>query len=108
MPKGVEVKKLRDICENRSGVRVVKKQLSDNDGYPVYQNSLTSLGMYQSDCEICEEFSHQRVIISLSEAVRRIFSGCAAVSGITWRLCGYSATSLRLICGVAAVIRQWF
>lgn len=47
-PKGVKYEKLRDICEIRRGVRVVKKQLSDRDGYPVYQNSLTSLGMYQS------------------------------------------------------------
>lgn len=47
-PKGVKYEKLRDICKIRRGVRVVKKQLSDRDGYPVYQNSLTSLGMYQS------------------------------------------------------------
>ena len=47
-PSGVKYEKLRDICEIRRGVRVVKKQLSDRDGYPVYQNSLTSLGMYQS------------------------------------------------------------
>ena len=36
-PKGVKYEKLRDICEIRRGVRVVKKQLSDRDGYPVYQ-----------------------------------------------------------------------
>ena len=48
-PQGVKYEKLGDICEIRRGVRVVKKQLSDSDGYPVYQNSLTSLGMYQSN-----------------------------------------------------------
>ena len=47
-PEGVKYVKLGEVCEIRRGVRVVKKQLSDSDGYPVYQNSLTSLGMYQS------------------------------------------------------------
>lgn len=47
-PEGVKYVKLGDICEIRRGVRVVKKQLGDGAGYPVYQNSLTSLGMYES------------------------------------------------------------
>ena len=47
-PKGVEYVKLGDICEIRRGIRVVRKQLGDSVGYPVYQNSLTSLGMYQT------------------------------------------------------------
>ncbi len=47
-PEGVEYVKLGDVCDIRRGIRVVKKQLSDNVGYPVYQNSLTSLGMYLS------------------------------------------------------------
>lgn len=47
-PEGVEFVKLGDVCEIRRGVRVVKKQLGDCDGFPVYQNSLTSLGLYQS------------------------------------------------------------
>ena len=47
-PKGVEYVKLGEVCEIRRGIRVVKKQLGEEDGYPVFQNSLTSLGMYQS------------------------------------------------------------
>lgn len=47
-PEGVKYKKLGDVCEIRRGIRVVKKQLGDSVGFPVYQNSLTSLGMYQS------------------------------------------------------------
>lgn len=40
--------KLGEVCEIKRGIRVVKKQLGDSGGYPVYQNSLTSLGLYQS------------------------------------------------------------
>ena len=45
---GVVYVKLGEVCEIRRGIRVVKKQLGEEDGYPVFQNSLTSLGMYQS------------------------------------------------------------
>lgn len=41
-PKGVEYVKLGEVCEIRRGIRVVKKQLGEEDGYPVFQNSLTS------------------------------------------------------------------
>lgn len=47
-PKGVEYVKLGEVCEIRRGIRVVKKQLGEEDGYPVFQNSLTSLGLYES------------------------------------------------------------
>ena len=47
-PKGVEYVKLGEVCEIRRGIRVVKKQLGEEDGFPVFQNSLTSLGMYES------------------------------------------------------------
>ena len=47
-PGGVEYVKLGEVCEIRRGIRVVKKQLGEEDGFPVFQNSLTSLGMYES------------------------------------------------------------
>ena len=47
-PKGVEYVKLGEVCEIRRGIRVVKKQLCEEDGYQVFQNSLTSLGLYES------------------------------------------------------------
>ena len=45
-PDGVEYKKLGEICEINRGVRVVRKDLSDEGLYPVFQNSLTPLGYY--------------------------------------------------------------
>ena len=47
-PGGVEYVKLGEVCEIRRGIRVVKKQLGEEDGFPVFQNSLTSLGLYES------------------------------------------------------------
>ena len=44
--EGVEVKKLKDACEIRRGIRVVKKQLKDNALYPVFQNSIAPMGYY--------------------------------------------------------------
>ncbi|MEG1641775.1 MAG: restriction endonuclease subunit S [Synergistaceae bacterium] len=38
--------KLSDIATITRGVRVVKKQLSNNGEYPVYQNSLLPMGYY--------------------------------------------------------------
>lgn len=37
---------LGEICEINRGVRVVKSELSQEGGFPVYQNSLTPLGYY--------------------------------------------------------------
>ena len=45
-PDGVEYKRLGDICKLARGTRVVKKDLSINGAYPVYQNSLKPLGYY--------------------------------------------------------------
>ena len=45
-PDGVEYQKLEDIASIDRGVRVVRSQLSTEDGYPVFQNSLTPLGFY--------------------------------------------------------------
>ena len=45
-PNGVEYRKLGEVCELNRGVRVVKKDLSENGIFPVYQNSLTPLGYY--------------------------------------------------------------
>ena len=39
-------KKLSEICDIKRGIRVVKRQLSDDDLYPVYQNSIVPLGYY--------------------------------------------------------------
>jgi len=43
---GVEYKKLGEVVSLERGKRVVRKQLSETEGYPVYQNSLTPLGYY--------------------------------------------------------------
>ena len=45
-PDGVEYKRLGDVCKLARGTRVVKKDLSINGAYPVYQNSLKPLGYY--------------------------------------------------------------
>ena len=45
-PRGVEYRTLGDVCEMKRGVRVVKTQLSQENGYRVYQNSMTPLGYY--------------------------------------------------------------
>lgn len=45
-PNGIEYKNLKDVLSIERGKRVVKKQLSEVHGYPVYQNSLTPLGLY--------------------------------------------------------------
>lgn len=45
-PDGVEHKRLSDVTTVARGKRVVKKELSQTDGYPVYQNSLTIMGYY--------------------------------------------------------------
>ena len=41
------MKRLGDICKLERGVRVVKKNLQEEGGIPVYQNSLTPLGFYE-------------------------------------------------------------
>lgn len=45
-PDGVEYKKLSDAAEMTRGVRVVRSQLSDDEKYPVYQNSMSPLGHF--------------------------------------------------------------
>ena len=42
----VGYQKLGEVVDIRRGIRVVKSQLSGNGMYPVYQNSLTPLGLY--------------------------------------------------------------
>ena len=42
----VEMLKLREACEIRKGIRVVKKQLKENAQYPVFQNSIAPMGYY--------------------------------------------------------------
>ncbi len=50
-PNGVEHKPLSEIVEITRGVRVVRSQLAEQGGYPVYQNSMTPLGYYEkSNC----------------------------------------------------------
>lgn len=46
-PDGVEFKKLGKTVIISRGVRVVKRELDDNKGYPVFQNSLTPMGFYK-------------------------------------------------------------
>ena len=45
-PDGVEYKKLGDAVSIERGKRVVKSQLSESKGFPVYQNSLAPLGYH--------------------------------------------------------------
>lgn len=47
-PDGVEYRKLGEVANIKRGTRVVKKNLSTSEGYPVFQNSLTPLG-YHTD-----------------------------------------------------------
>ena len=42
----VEIYNLADITDIVRGKRVVRSQLSENEGYPVYQNSMVPLGYY--------------------------------------------------------------
>ncbi len=51
-PDGVEYKSLCELANIQRGVRVVRKQLSTEGKYPVYQNSLTPLGYHTvKNCE---------------------------------------------------------
>ena len=52
MGNNTKIMKLEEVVSISRGKRVVKQQLEQNDnGYPVYQNSLTSLGYYdKSNC----------------------------------------------------------
>lgn len=45
-PNGVEYKKLSKVTKIERGKRVVKKQLSQDSGFPVFQNSLTPMGYH--------------------------------------------------------------
>ena len=45
-PDGVEYRKLGEVTNIKRGTRVVKKNLSTSEGYPVFQNSLTPLGYH--------------------------------------------------------------
>ena len=47
-PDGVGWSRLEDVANINRGARVVKKDLSASNGYPVFQNSLTPLG-YHTD-----------------------------------------------------------
>ena len=42
----VEIRSLSEVCKIIRGIRVVKKNLKENDTFPVYQNSLKPLGYY--------------------------------------------------------------
>ncbi len=47
-PQGVAYAPLKEIVNIERGTRVVRNQLSETDGYPVFQNSLTPMG-YHTD-----------------------------------------------------------
>lgn len=50
-PDGVKYKRISDAVNMARGVRVVKKQLTTEGAYPVYQNSRTPMGYYvESNC----------------------------------------------------------
>ena len=43
---GLKLVRLGEVCEVKRGVRVTKKDLTENEKYPVFQNSLTPMGYY--------------------------------------------------------------
>ncbi|EAJ1421684.1 restriction endonuclease subunit S [Campylobacter upsaliensis] len=43
---GLKLVTLGEVCEVKRGVRVTKKDLTENERYPVFQNSLTPMGYY--------------------------------------------------------------
>ncbi|MPB15592.1 restriction endonuclease subunit S [Campylobacter upsaliensis] len=43
---GLKLVSLGEVCEVKRGVRVTKKDLTENEKYPVFQNSLTPMGYY--------------------------------------------------------------
>ena len=43
---GLKLVTLGEVCEVKRGVRVTKKDLTENEKYPVFQNSLTPMGYY--------------------------------------------------------------
>ncbi|MDR2907623.1 MAG: restriction endonuclease subunit S [Bacteroidales bacterium] len=45
-PKGVEFKKLGEVCEVLRGKRLTKKELTDDGSYPVFHGGLIPLGRY--------------------------------------------------------------
>jgi len=47
-PNGVKYQKLSDVARIERGKRVVREQLSSENGFPVFQNSLTPMG-YHTD-----------------------------------------------------------
>ena len=47
-PNGVEYKTLSDVARVERGKRVIREQLSSENGFPVFQNSLTPMG-YHTD-----------------------------------------------------------
>ena len=47
-PNGVEFHSVEDVANVARGVRVVRSQLADQGSYPVFQNSLTPMGYYES------------------------------------------------------------
>ena len=48
-PDGVEFVKLGDVCDVLRGRRLTKKQLSDNNSYPVFHGGILPIGFY-SEC----------------------------------------------------------
>lgn len=46
-PDGVEFKKTGDVCEVLRGKRLTKKELSQNEKYPVYHGGIEVLGYYK-------------------------------------------------------------
>lgn len=45
--EGVERKRICEVCACNRGVRVIKKELDNNNEYPVYQNSIKPMGYYK-------------------------------------------------------------
>ena len=44
--RDINCEKLKQVAKISRGIRVTKSQLSDNEGYPVYQNALTPMGYH--------------------------------------------------------------
>lgn len=67
-PEGVEFVKLGDICEVQRGKRLTKKQLSDQDNYPVFHGGIQPIGYYSK----CNRKANTVMIINVGASAGTI------------------------------------
>lgn len=67
-PEGVEFVKLGDVCEVQRGKRLTKKQLSDQDNYPVFHGGIQPIGYYSK----CNRKANTVMIINVGASAGTI------------------------------------